>query len=710
MRSAAKRRIQACGAALFAVSGLASTAAYGSNAAQSPSPRPAAQSELQIALGSPATAAAVLRRADGSAVLRVDGSQARGDIRLLPGYRPKPDGFELEGPLDGQGPVGIRLIGEPAAVVLSAPAGQKGAAPSEEKAVPAAYSCRLRDSAGVLYCAPDPRDPVHARTPAWSWLAAEIDKGTRTLERIPAGSSAPAALYLAGDVELLRGAESGWLLPAVAFYERALRLYPEYPDAERARLNIALIHGQLGFVPELREIASRSGDNRQRLARALLAGLGPAAVPSIDGPGDGNVPEPVRGWLVACFATRTRVAEALDAGGYGVAGDELARIDEDCPPAFREHVDTNILRFRQRAMAGDAARASDGLLALIATSRGAARIRARETHARLMLEEGQLAEARRAFEALAEEQHPGSSRRAVLALARLDAREGRLPEGMSRLAALGVDEGRSARRTLMAAAAEKAIEEGDGTAALATVAVEEVGPHEIDASARSVVVVALLELGLHEHAEAWLGEGADRNLRGRLALARGNARAALGHALAAQPEEGVDPAADLLEARARVALRDDEGAEVALQRMPPAEAVAARIRLAGALRTVAPVRSFKLLRAGVESEVFAELPPVDARTLLAHAADSARLAGEDVFARASYMRFLELADEEPVGVGLLAGALESLPAPSERTEAWALLQGDSWQLARRLAVHALGVESLRARLEALAAPDQEGAG
>jgi len=168
-----------------------------------------------------------------------------------------------------------------------------------------------------------------------------------------------------------------------------------------------------------------------------------------------------------------------------------------------------------------------------------------------------------------------------------------------------------------------------------------------------------------------------------------------------QQEAAEDPSGFRLEARARMALGEDDAAEQALQKLAPEQAVAVRIELARRLRTIAPLRALGFLRRGIEDESFAGLSDEVASSLLAHGADAARLAGADSFALASYRRFLSSAEGKDVNVKVLSGALAVLPAAKERGEAWERLRSEQWALARRMAEHSIGVRALQERMDGL---------
>ena len=214
-------------------------------------------------------------------------------------------------------------------------------APVAERAVPGPVAsprleCRWRRLAGVALCAPDPSLSVYRATPELAAVAGALSEARAAPPpRIEAGQIGAAAHYLAADRELVAAGTSGYPHAAVALYERALRLHPDFADAPRGVANLLLLYRSLGFRPELEREARRSGSVGQGLAQALLGEL-TLEDGHIDEALDGFGDAAVAGGIGACIALRGRSRAELARGRSAEARTVAAGLSEICSSTVLE--------------------------------------------------------------------------------------------------------------------------------------------------------------------------------------------------------------------------------------------------------------------------------------------------------------------------------------------------------------------------------------
>jgi len=144
-----------------------------------------------------------------------------------------------------------------------------------------------------------------------------------------------AETYLNADLELLQAARDGWLLPVMASYERALRAYPEFADAPRARANMALLFHALGFEPELERLSREKDRRAAPFAGVLLADLRREEEQRRDLAPllDAGIKA---GGVTACLAERVRSNLAADTAQRDAFPEAFASLAKVCPRTIVE--------------------------------------------------------------------------------------------------------------------------------------------------------------------------------------------------------------------------------------------------------------------------------------------------------------------------------------------------------------------------------------
>jgi len=515
------------------------------------------------------------------------------------------------------------------------------------------WPCRWRRVSGVAFCTPDPAAVPYAADGALRRLATALAEGAAR-PPAPLAGDGPAPLYLAADREFVVRAPSRRLLPAVDRYRDALRRFPAFFDAPRARLNIALAYRALGFAAELRAAAVAAvHDPGGPLAQALVGDLAL----------EHGAPERAReayervatvGAVGACLAARGRAALASDAAS---AESALAALANLCPASLLADPETDRLRGRARLAAGDAAgafailsgvrdalgpAASVGLVSDVATAAEAA---------------GDREAARRTYEELTRGGY--GARAAGLAsvgLARLDAAAGAIDTGLQRLAALDIGQAGPERRAFVLPLVSEALRRGAEQDAVLLVHEHGIPPAALATDDQIRLARSYRVVGLVAEAEQLLVQlqralgaavpDALREERAAVALARGDAAATLAVADEWLRARGVaaPPAARLWRARALAALGETAAALAlagpALDALDAAAARDLRIELAELVRERDLVAAGSLARAALAAEKLPELPPARAAAALRTVADAAEAAGDDTAALEAFSRLV----------------------------------------------------------------------
>ena len=529
---------------------------------------------------------------------------------------------------------------------------------------PPPWPCRWLRVSGVAFCAPDPAAVPYAADQALAGVATALAAGAPRPPAPPAGNG-PAPLYLAADCEFVMRAPSRRLLPVIDIYRRALRRFPAFFDAPRARLNIALAYRAMGFAAELRGAAAAAvHDPGAPLAQALVGDLAleqgatERAREAYERAGAG-------GGVGACLAARGRAALATDALSAASALSVLANL---CPASLLADPDTDRLRGRARLGAGDAA----GAFAILSGVRDALGPAA---EAGLLGEMAAAAEAagdREAARRIYEEITRGSygaraSGLATVGLARLDAAAGTIATGLQRLAGLGVGQAEGARRAFVLQAVTEALHRGADQDAVVLMHEHGIPPAALVADdqirlARSYRGVGLVAEAEHLLAQLQRALGATvpdalREERAAGALARGDASATLVVADEWLRVRGVaaPPAARLWRARALAALGETTAAlalaEPALGALDAATARDLRVEFAELVRARDPVAAGRLARAALATERLPELPPARAAAALRMLADGAAAAGDDATALEAFSRLAARYGDQPGASG-----------------------------------------------------------
>ncbi|HZR84480.1 MAG TPA: hypothetical protein VFD92_25500 [Candidatus Binatia bacterium] len=503
--------------------------------------------------------------------------------------------------------------------------------------------CRWRRVAGVGFCAPDPASPAYAGDPDTARLAAAIDaassapakKGGRSSKRVPAlaaprpakskagpGGAAASAekpdrasaanAYLAADALFLEQAPGGWLLASAMAYAEALRFHPEFPDADRARANLAQIYAAIGFAPEVRAIATRTDVPVPAIALVTLADLLASA-------GDGARARAVlervtpESGVERCLALLVEARLALDGGLPEAARAHLDRFASDCPAIASDALAA--WRSAQVLAAegdlGGAIAAATGLeLSLPPHERG----RVVAEVARWSEAVGDDAIARRNYQRLATRLFGHALwRHAVREFARLDIEDGNLDGALARLSALSPEESTALAAELKLATAPRLVRSGRDAEAIALLYEPGVSLERLAPSDGVLVAGSLRRAGLLEEAARVLDRVAAASPelpqefyaeRAEQALARGDVDGALAASDAWQRVAGDGVAAALApRVRALAAAGDLPAATAAIAAVRTSDPALARdlaIEVAGVARASDPALAATLLASALE--------------------------------------------------------------------------------------------------------------
>jgi tetratricopeptide (TPR) repeat protein len=579
----------------------------------------------------------------------------------------------------GAAPAAVPVVGAHTKTPAKAPASAPAAPPAGAVVAPAAavgspeatadeaqgsaaspVTCLWTRVKGLPFCAPDPDAQVYAE-PELAQAAADLTRGRiHGLEELFRDGTG-ARRFLAADRLLVAHAADGWLLRAANAYIEALRAEPDFGDATRARVNLALVYRAMGFTPEVLQLAVRDNPGAP-VARALLGEMLLAEGRREEGQ-EALMKAADAGGLAACLAARGLVELALLENDRERASTGLGALPRLCPPPLATDPETERLQAMLRARSGDA----DAALARVEWLEKVVHPSERglfvETIGEVAERAGHPDRARRAYERLVGGEFGGHlQRRGTVGLARLDAEAGQLGVGLRRLGELGPDGNGSARREVMTDVSAEVLKEGGASDAVALLHSEQIDPQALAADQQVLLARRYRELGFPEHgsnlllqlrrsrppaelpADFWseLGENA---------LARGDASAGVGAAddWRAQSGESAGELALRMRALARLgaaaALVDQTGAS--LDQRDPVAAAQVRIDLARAELGRDPGRARALTTPAIAPAVLAKLPESEAAAALWIHAQACERSGDGAAAIASFRLLVQSYPKSP---------------------------------------------------------------
>jgi hypothetical protein len=527
--------------------------------------------------------------------------------------------------------------------------------------------CRWRRSSGAAYCAADPKAAVYALDLDTATLAGQLDRGHVGAGVTPLAPRGAAEAYLDADLELLERARDGWLLPVVTSYEQALRSYPGFADAPRARANVALLYHALGFEPELERLSRDSDPLAAPFAAVLLADLRREKDPQRDVSALLDRASKAGG-ITACLAARVRSNVAADAGNSAAFPEAFATLAKVCPRTIVEDAATAWLRGRAMLLAGDAPRAASTLVALQPELALRERALLLADAARAYDAAGNASAARAVQERLAS---GALGRRPVrgaqMALAVRDAADGATAAVERRMADLSPEDAQESRDRADVIAVTEMIHQGNEIAALGLLSERKVDVRQLAPADQIKVAQSFRRIGLVDQAQRILQDVAASAQPGHLpdayweelgaeALARGDANGVLAVVEQWQSRSGGTPPGSLaLKARARAAKGDARGANDTLTKelaaVDPALARDVAIDLAHELLSADPRLALGLARGALDA---GGLPPLAAdrqAAALRAIGEAAEALGDRPAAQDAYARLAREHGGDPAAAG-----------------------------------------------------------
>ena len=577
--------------------------------------------------------------------------------------------------------VGDVLAGAAAAIAPPPPAGLEPIRGVDVPAMP----CLWQRRAGVPFCAPDAASGAYASDPAAAVIAQALASPGREPPAVRLPRDHPARLYLEADAIFLARAGAAKLLPAVRAYQAALRRDPDFADAVRARLNVALAYRAMGFAAELRAAAAAAERPAEAALLHALAGDAALEVGAREQAETAYAAAAAAGGIGVCLAARGRLALAFEGHAEPRDGAALAELPTVCPPEVLSDPETELLLARAKLAAGDAG----GAAALVAGMRERvappSRARVIITTAAAAELAGRTDEARRAYEELAGGAYGARAAQSAQArLALLDAAGGDLEGGLERLGRLDAPDVAAARQTLVAEALDGALDAKASSEAIALVQEAGVAVHDLSPAAQLHLARSYRLLGLHDEAAAVLDAagpalGAEYwEESGRLAEARAGWPGALALAerwLAARPD---DPPARAARARALAGAGRPRDAIAELARaavrLDPVAVRDLRIEIATLLRGHDLPTALGLLEEAEAARGLPALPDARAAALLWSLGDAAEAAGEPAVARDAFATLARRHPEAPEATLAAYRAARLVAALEGRTEAITVLE------------------------------------
>lgn len=442
--------------------------------------------------------------------------------------------------------------------------------------------CRFLRVFGVPFCAADSDREGYRDDPYAAGVAHRIAAGATWLAPIRMPKDAVVQPLLAADREFIVRASDGWLLPAVAAYERAGRIRADFPGVVRAHMNIALIYYELGFGPELVVEAQDPTNPARDFARAVLGdfrrnqGRVAEAAALYESASEGSP-------LAVCFAARGLAAVALAEGRIDRAMTGVEALADLCPREVVVDADTERIRARVELAAGEPDRALATLS--VAAARAAPSQLAEIARARAEVAEtsGRIDEARDVWMDFKQGRYGKDLvLEGVLALARIGDGEESIEIGLEQAAGLPVEARERVTKELFNGVSEAAMAEGDHLAPLSVILAADLEPKDLNVPAQIALAASYRRLGLLAEAERLLDEiGSQREAglpesyweeTGKIALARGDFDEAQSVLQRWRTSRGGNPSSG--ELRLRVEL-------LAREKAPPAAIEALLVRLEG---------------------------------------------------------------------------------------------------------------------------------
>jgi tetratricopeptide (TPR) repeat protein len=517
------------------------------------------------------------------------------------------------------------------------------------------FPCAWRRIAGVPFCAPDPNAPAYAMQADLRELASALATTTdgTALPEAPTADD-DRARYLAADRELVSRIASGHVLPAVDAYRLALRRGAGFFDAQRARLNLALIYRTLGFAAELRSVATDAGKDRVRPIIEGLAGDLAREQGALDRAREAYARATESGGAGACLGARGRAALALLDGRTAEASAELDQLPALCPAALRNDAETLQIEARRLIARGDA-RGALQLLERVRRAFGAAHEgTAIEDVAVASAAVGDTAGARAAYEQLAHGDFgPRLTEHGILGLARLDAAGGDTAGGFRRLEKLSPDTGSVERKRFATNALTDALHQGADDTAVSIVLEHGIAPSSLPIDDQIRLAHAMRRVGLNGEAQGLLrdlvrggnGVGAADSLweeRGASALAADEPAQALAIADDWTRARGATTPAGALALRAQAlgslgqAAAADEALTRAVGMLDPIAARTLRLEVAARVRANDAALAARLAREALAEEHPPALSDAEAAAAQRLLGEAAEASGDDAGAIAAY--------------------------------------------------------------------------
>jgi len=702
-----------------------------------PTPQPTATTQVEpvtIAAAEPPTAAALahatvltaLAPLDRAALAQAD--QARFAKTAAPPHDAAHDnahdathdtGHDAEPPAPAGGTVPVPAAAVPATAAAPhaplAPAAGALAPPSALPRMPGSLSgvglgCLWRRVSGLAFCAADPKAPPYIGDHTITALVGALARGKLPEPEDTPPVVTPALLFLQADVAFMTRAPEGKLLPVIDAYRRALRQHPEFPEAWRARLNIALAYRALEFRAESRTLAGEAAvDPTAGLVRGLVGDLAfvtgdPAAAT-----------EAYRkaadvGGLGACFASRGRARLALAQNDAATAAHEVAGLGSLCPTDLANDPETQWVRGRLAFAQGDLTTAKkmlgDAAAGLGKLDRGA-----------VLIDLGAVAEAandpkdaRKGYEQLLDGAYGArAARQATVRLAILDGVGGDVDAGLKRLSRLTPEAGDAARRALVMQTARSALARGAAAEAIAALHEAHLDAAALPLADQLVMADAYRGIGLTGEAERVLaaaqanagpnGSDALFAARGTLALERRDPALALAVVDEWIRVRGRTAGALGLKARAAALSGDAMGAHAAVAAAVIEDPTLARtlaLDVAELLRERSPAAALVLAREALEPGPTPELPAARAATGLAMVGALAEAAGDDDTALAAFTTLTARYGKEPIAADAAyrAARLAARRVPGDAGTAFDEAAKSKDALARRVAGAARDYEAI----------------
>ena len=594
----------------------------------------------------------------------------------------------------------------PAAV---APAAPSAAAPAAVAPAPAAHdilssarlACLWRRVGGLAFCVADPKVAPYVGDHTITALVGALARGKLPEPEDTPTIATPALAYLEADVAFATRAASGKLLPVVDAYRKALRQHPEFPDAWRARLNIALAYRAMEFRAELRTIAGETMiDPTAGLVRGLVGDLAVVTGEAAAAP-EAYKKAAELGVLGACFAARGRARMALAAGDAVTAAQELAGVPSLCPAELANDPETQWVRGKLALAEGDLP-AARKLLGEVAVALGKLDRGAVYTDLGAVEEAaGDPKAARKEYDKLVGGAYGArAARQATVRLAILDGVGGDVTAGLKRLERLTPEASDTARRALVMQTARKALGRGAAAEAIAALHDAHVDATALPLEDQLVMADAYRGIGLTGEAERVLaaaqqtagpaGSDALFGARGTLALDRRDPAQALAIVDEWIRVRGRSAGALALKARAAALGGDPMGAHAAVAAAvieDPALTRPLALDVAELLKDRSPAAALVLAREALEPGPAPALPEPRAAAGLALVGSLAEAAGDDDTALAAFTTLTARYGKEPVAADAAyrAARLAAKRVPADAGHAYEEAAKSKDALARRVA-------------------------